>query len=92
MGLSQQPTETWGCVLLETPPAEWLVGQPQFTTQGLEAMSGQGQKFLVCYPESFSQVPSQHLSLVSLRIHSRLESVTFFSSHQTAIQKARERS
>lgn len=85
-------TETWGCVLLETAPAEWSVGQPQSTTGGLEAMSRQGQKFLVCYPESFSQVPSQHLSLVSLRIHSRLELVTFFSSHETAVEKTRERS
>lgn len=59
MGLPQRPMENLHIVLLETHPTEWSGGQPEFTTGGLEPMSGQGRKFLVCYPESFSQVPSE---------------------------------
>lgn len=58
MGLPQQPAETLGFVFLETHATEWSVGQPQFTTGDLEPMSGQGQNFLACCPDSFSQVPA----------------------------------
>lgn len=73
LGLPQQPIEMLSFVLLETRPPQWSVGQPQFSSGG----SSQGQKFLVCFLDSFSQVSFQHLSLVPLRIHSPLELVTF---------------
>lgn len=59
-GFPSDPQRTWALcswrlILLSGPGHS---GQPEFTTGGLEPMSGQGRKFLVCYPEGFSQVPS----------------------------------